>query len=59
MTVRQIVLDDAGAVFARYLLDGMTVAEGYDAAIERDPQFDVTSAFAQLIAVGAFAGLRE
>jgi len=59
MTVRQIVLDDAGAVFARCLLDGMTVAEGYDAAIERDPQFDVTSAFAQLIAVGAFAGLRE
>ncbi|SOB89320.1 HvfC/BufC N-terminal domain-containing protein [Thalassospira xiamenensis] len=59
MTVRQIVLDDGGAVFARYLLDGMTVAEGYDAAIERDPQFDVTSAFAQLIAAGAFAGLRE
>lgn len=59
MTVRQIVLDDGGAVFARCLLDGMTVAEGYDAAIERDPQFDVTSAFAQLIAVGAFAGLRE
>ncbi|KZB50763.1 DNA-binding domain-containing protein [Thalassospira xiamenensis] len=59
MTVRQIVLDDAGAVFARCLLDGMTVAEGYDAAIERDTQFDVTSAFAQLIAAGAFAGLRE
>ncbi|MBO9508460.1 DNA-binding domain-containing protein [Thalassospira sp. A3_1] len=59
MTVRQIVLDDGGAVFARCLLDGMTVAEGYDAAIECDPQFDVTSAFAQLIAVGAFAGLRE
>ncbi|MCH2276409.1 DNA-binding domain-containing protein [Thalassospira sp.] len=59
MTVRQIVLDDGGAVFARCLLEGMTVADGYDAAIARDPQFDVTSAFAQLIAAGAFAGLRE
>ena len=59
MTVRQIVLDDAGAVFARCLLDGRTVADGYDAAIARDPQFDVTSGFAQLIAAGAFAGLRE
>lgn len=59
MTVRQIVLDDGGAVFARCLLDGMTVADGYEAAIKCDPQFDVTSAFAQLIAAGAFAGLRE
>ena len=59
MTVCQIVLDEAGAVFARCLLDGMTVADGYDAAIECDPQFDVTSGFAQLIAVGAFTGLRE
>ena len=59
MTVHQIVLDEAGAVFARCLLDGMTVADGYDAAIECDPQFDVTSGFAQLIAAGAFAGLRE
>ncbi|OSQ31201.1 DNA-binding domain-containing protein [Thalassospira sp. MCCC 1A03138] len=59
MTVQQILLDDAGAIFAGRLLDQAPVADAFAAAIARDPQFDVTSAFAQLIAVGAFAGLRE
>jgi len=59
MTVQQILLDDAGAIFAGRLLDQAPVADAFAAAIARDPQFDVTSTFAQLIAAGAFAGLRE
>lgn len=59
MTVRHIVLDDGGAIFAGRLLDQAPVADAFDAAITCDRQFDVTSVFAQLIAAGAFAGLRE
>ncbi len=59
MTVQQILLDDAGAIFVRKLLDQTPVAAAFEAAATCDPQFDVTSTFAQLIAAGAFAGLRE
>jgi hypothetical protein len=58
-TVQVMELDPAAAIFAANLLSGKTVGAAYGAAAMQSPEFDVSAAFASLIASGAFAGLSQ